>query len=201
MLSLFLIMSTSSVVSFVPSVLPHKESALKASNWKDEQLRAQREVLARRQSREGRKNYFDDVNKKRRQATEKVEMWSFQRDSNQDPLIAWKKLRSEGKIGNLKTGYGIDGVKREGGLPIPLPSFGVGGEAGVGGEYDNGERFDLRLPYAEQGWVDESADPMKQLSNFFGGDNKKNKKNDESKKSLADEKDNGAVSFRWPWQQ
>jgi hypothetical protein len=38
-----------------------------------------------------------------------------------------------------------------------MASFGVGGEFGQGGKYDNGERFDLRLPYADQGWVDESA--------------------------------------------
>ena len=40
---------------------------------------------------------------------------------------------------------------------MPMASFGVGGEFGVGGKYDNGERFDLRLPYADQGWVDDSA--------------------------------------------
>jgi hypothetical protein len=26
-------------------------------------------------------------------------------------------------------------------------------------EYDGGERFDLRLPYVDNGWVDEDADP------------------------------------------
>jgi len=30
-------------------------------------------------------------------------------------------------------------------------------------EYDNGERFDLRLPYADQGYVDEDADVMGKL--------------------------------------
>ena len=65
-------------------------------------------------------------------------------------------MRKEGKIGDLKTGLGVDGEKREGGIPLPLPSFGVGGEFGTGGKYDNGERFDLRLPFVDQGWVDES---------------------------------------------
>ena len=34
--------------------------------------------------------------------------------------------------------------------------------------YDNGERFDLRLPYADQGYVDEDADVMGKMANFFG---------------------------------
>ena len=79
----------------------------------------------------------------------------------------------EGEIGDLKTGLGTDGKKREGGLPIPLPSFGLGGEAGVGGQYDNGERFDLRLPYVDQGYEDPEADVMGKLMNFFGGGKKK----------------------------
>ena len=45
----------------------------------------------------------------------------------------------------------------KGGIQFPAASFGVGGEFGVGGKYDNGQRFDLRLPYVEQGWVDESS--------------------------------------------
>ena len=52
-------------------------------------------------------------------------------------------------------------------LPIPLPSFGLGGEAGVGGEYDNGERFDLRLPYVDQGYEDPDADVMGKLMDLF----------------------------------
>ena len=40
---------------------------------------------------------------------------------------------------------------------MPSASFGVGGEFGVGGKYDNGQRFDLRLPFVDQGWVDESS--------------------------------------------
>lgn len=43
----------------------------------------------------------------------------------------------------------------------------------VGGKFDNGGRFDLRLPYADQGYVDEDADAMKKLTNFFGGGKKK----------------------------
>lgn len=31
---------------------------------------------------------------------------------------------------------------------------------GQGGKYDNGERFDLRLPYADQGWVGEGDEEV-----------------------------------------
>ena len=44
----------------------------------------------------------------------------------------------------------------KGGIPLPMASFGVGGEFGIGGKYDNGERFDLRLPYVDQGWTEEA---------------------------------------------
>ena len=57
----------------------------------------------------------------------------FQQDKKADPLGKWKELRKEGKIGNLKR------EETEGGIPIPMPSFGVR-------EYDEGARFDLRLP-------------------------------------------------------
>ncbi len=50
---------------------------------------------------------------------------------------------------------------------MPMASFGVGGEFGVGGKYDNGERFDLRLPYAEQGWVDEEEQAKGEQVGFF----------------------------------
>ena len=46
-------------------------------------------------------------------------------------------------------------------------------EFGVGGKFDNGGRFDLRLPYADQGYVDEDSDVMGKLSSFFGGGKKK----------------------------
>ena len=99
---------------------------------KDEQWRIQQDVLKRRQSKEATNKYFDAVDANRQKATkEQVTKWAFQRDPSQDSLIGWKKLRDSGEIGDLKTGLGTDGKKREGGLPIPLPSFGLGGEAGV----------------------------------------------------------------------
>ena len=46
------------------------------------------------------------------------------------------------------------------GIVIPLAPFGIP-------KFDNGERFDLRLPYVEEGWVDEDADPFKWIKNLF----------------------------------
>ena len=37
----------------------------------------------------------------------------------------------------------------------------------VGGEYDNGERFDLRLPYVDQGYEDPDADVMGKFMDLF----------------------------------
>lgn len=72
--------------------------------------------------------------------------------------------------------------------PIPMASFGVGGEFGVGGKFDNGGRFDLRLPYADQGYVDEDADVMKKIGNFFGGGNKKKAVEPEPEPPVEEEK-------------
>jgi hypothetical protein len=70
----------------------------------------------------------------------------------------------------------------------------------VGGKYDNGGRFDLRLPYADQGYVDDDADVMGKIAGFFGGGNKKKKAEEEAaaaaaaKKAAAKKKSGG-----WPW--
>uniref|UniRef100_A0A7S1WYS6 Uncharacterized protein n=1 Tax=Tetraselmis chuii TaxID=63592 RepID=A0A7S1WYS6_9CHLO len=59
-----------------------------------------------------------------------------------------------------------------GSIIIPLAPFGMP-------EYDLGERFDLKGPYVDNGWVDEEADVMGKLGNMFGG-GKKNKKIEEA---------------------
>jgi hypothetical protein len=69
----------------------------------------------------------------------------------------------------------------------------------VGGKYDNGGRFDLRLPYADQGYVDDEADVMGKIAGFFGGGNKKKSKEEvagatAAKKAAAEKKKGG-----WPW--
>jgi len=64
----------------------------------------------------------------------------------------------------------------------------------VGGKFDNGGRFDLRLPYADQGYVDEDADVMGRLGSMFGGKKKKAETPPEPKE--APKKAN-----KWPWEK
>lgn len=47
------------------------------------------------------------------------------------------------------------------GIIIPQVPFG-------NAKYDNGERFDLRLPYVDEGYVDESASLGNTLKRLFG---------------------------------
>jgi len=61
------------------------------------------------------------------------------------------------------------------------------------GKFDNGGRFDLRLPYAEQGYVDEESDVMGKLASFFGG-GKKKEPAPEPVKEEPPKKKGG-----WPW--
>ena len=65
----------------------------------------------------------------------------------------------------------------------------------MGGKFDNGGRFDLRLPYADQGYVDEDADVMKKIGSFFsgGGSNNKNKKEPPTPVEPSKKKK------QWPW--
>ena len=147
--------------------------------------------------------YFSNVNAKRRKSDEERAVWKFQTDPNKDPIDEWKRLRKEGVIKDLKR------EGQDGGIPIPMASFGVGGEFGQGGAYDNGERFDLRLPYADQGtassfshiflqtlapeagcaflrprlgYVDEDADVMGKLFGAFSGKKNKQKNGDPATK-------------------
>lgn len=92
------------------------------------------------------------VEERRVKATrDQVDKWAWQKkqyNKGEDPIDEWRKRRESGQISDLENQYGDP--KEVGGIPLPMASFGVGGEFGVGGKFDNGGRFDLRLPYAEQ---------------------------------------------------
>jgi len=147
----------------------------------DEEWKAQQELLKlRKASPEEREKYFQKVEKRRADASrEQFDKWAWQRKqygAGEDPIDEWRKRRESGQISDLENQYGDP--EKVGGIPLPMASFGVGGEFGVGGKFDNGGRFDLRLPYAEQGWVDEDAEPL--FSNWFGGGKKKGKSTEAS---------------------
>lgn len=142
----------------------------------DEEWEKQQEILAlRRAPKSKRDDYFKKIEERRDEATKKQnDMWSWQTKTykkGEDPLDEWKKRRADGTISDLEDQYGDP--KKMGGIPLPMASFGVGGEFGVGGKFDNGGRFDLRLPYADQGYVDDDSDFMGKLGNMFGGNKKK----------------------------
>ena len=68
-------------------------------------------------------------------------------------------------------------------------------------QYDNGGRFDLRLPYADQGYIDEDSDVMGKLSGFFGG-NKKKKEAAAKAAEVAAAEEAAAKKKKkggWPW--
>lgn len=160
----------------------------------DEEWEKQQEILRnRRKPKAERDEYFRNVERRRQAASKKQqEMWSWQTKSykkGEDPIDEWKKRRESGEISDLDNQYGDP--KKIGGIPLPMASFGVGGEFGVGGKFDNGGRFDLRLPYADQGYVDEDADVMSRLGSMFGGKKKVEKApNEEPKKAN-----------KWPWEK
>lgn len=163
----------------------------------DEEWEKQQEILRnRRKPKSERDEYFKNVERRRQEASKKQsELWSWQTKSykkGEDPIDEWKKRRESGDISDLDNQYGDP--KKVGGIPLPMPSFGVGGEFGVGGKFDNGGRFDLRLPYADQGYVDEDADVMGKLANMFSG---KKKKVVEPKEEVAQK----SKSNKWPWEK
>merc|ERR1712238_378210 len=132
----------------------------------------QQEILKRRRAPESeRKQYFEKIDKRRVKATKtQNDKWDWQTKrykKGEDPIDEWRKKRESGDISDLENQYGDP--KKIGGIPLPSASF------GVGGKFDNGGRFDLRLPYADQGYEDDDADVMKKIGNFFSGGKGKEK--------------------------
>jgi hypothetical protein len=86
---------------------------------------------------------------------------------NRDPTF--KKQVDEERRARFKAARAEEEAAREPSrfqIIIPVNPMGMP-------EYDGGERFDLRLPYVDNGWVDEDADFFKQVGRFFGGGKKK----------------------------
>lgn len=162
----------------------------------DEEWEKQQEILRnRRKPKSERDEYFKSIERRRQEASKKQkDLWAWQTKSykkGEDPIDEWKKRRESGDISDLDDQYGDP--KKIGGIPLPMASFGVGGEFGVGGKFDNGGRFDLRLPYADQGYVDEDADVMGKLGRMFGGGKKKEK--------VEEPVEEPKKANKWPWEK
>ncbi|KAL1499781.1 hypothetical protein AB1Y20_012467 [Prymnesium parvum] len=138
-----------------------KDEAVEAE--KEAQLRAQQEILARRRNPAAGRAYAAELAARRAAASKEArEKIGWQRAVGVDPLVEFKRRQAAGEV--KKMGYEDE---PKGGIPMPMASFGVGGEFGLGGKYDNGERFDLRLPYAEQGWTEELDEEKVESVDFF----------------------------------
>jgi hypothetical protein len=211
-LSLFVLFGATTAAAFSPVPQQKQTTALAGmfDNWKaqgsgkdnlDEEWEKQQAILeARRKPKSERDAYFRKVEERRQEASDDFKQkWAWQTKNyakGEDPLTEWKKRREDGTIGDLENQYGDP--KKIGGIPLPMASFGVGGEFGLGGKFDNGGRFDLRLPYADQGYIDEDSDVMGKLAGMFGG-NKKKEEEAKAKKNLK--KAPEPKKKKWPWEQ
>eukprot|EP00568_Trieres_chinensis_P007867 CAMPEP_0183301972 /NCGR_PEP_ID=MMETSP0160_2-20130417/7924_1 /TAXON_ID=2839 ORGANISM="Odontella Sinensis, Strain Grunow 1884" /NCGR_SAMPLE_ID=MMETSP0160_2 /ASSEMBLY_ACC=CAM_ASM_000250 /LENGTH=199 /DNA_ID=CAMNT_0025464687 /DNA_START=121 /DNA_END=720 /DNA_ORIENTATION=- len=128
---------------------------------KAEMEEAQREIRERRLNQDKMEEYMDNVQSKRQELTEERQVYDFQQkiEDDYDPLSDWKRLRKEGK---LKIG---DDLERD------PTSERLGSEGLVD------VRVDERMPYIDQGYVDEDADVMGKLfGGIFGGKKENNEK-------------------------
>jgi len=118
---------------------------------KIEQEAAQRQIMERRRNPEKMEEYENEVAKRRQNLNEESSLWEFQKDSTgSDPMVKWSELRAEGKI---KVG---DDIERD-----PTSSR-------LGSEGLQEIRTDDKLPYIEQGYVDEDADFFGNIKKIFG---------------------------------
>ena len=116
---------------------------------KEEMLAAQKEILERRRDPKKMREYEETKEQQRKKLAEERAMFRFQQKSEGDPIEDWKKLREEGKIKMSKE------------LERDQSSSRLGSEGLIG------VRVDERMPYIDQGYVDEDADVMGKLMGMF----------------------------------
>lgn len=130
-----------------PSMGPWKKGE------KDEAFQQQQEILERRRNKKKNSEHFEEIRNRRSSIEEYYDKRRLKVPIGEDPIIAWKKLKDEGLVDESQyTEFD------EGGIPIPMASFGIP-------KYDNGGRFDLRLPHVEIGFTDPEADVMGRAGN------------------------------------
>lgn len=137
-----------------------------SASEKEEQWKIQQEMLARRKDPRAREKAAKAVERRRQEAEQQMAktMWAKNTDPSKDPLAEWKKAKARGDVKDL--GYTAAPPKSSSmfGINIPLIQSPIDVP-----NYDNGQRFDLRLPYAERGYEDEDADVMGKIVKAFGG--------------------------------
>ena len=139
-------------MGFFDGLFQESEAAKAA---KEEEWRAQQEMLARRRNPEKMAEYNAEVVERRReQQMRKAELKAVQKDtSGADTLEAWKALKDEGKV------LSSDDMSRDTDTNV------LGSKDGL-----IAERIDENLPYIDQGYVDEDSDFLGKL---FGKKGKK----------------------------
>jgi hypothetical protein len=120
----------------------------------DDEFAKQQAILAQRQApKSERDKYFQKVEERRKRADdERQQNWGWQTKQykkGEDPIDEWKKRREDGTISNLDDQYGDP--KKIGGIPMPMASFGVGGEFGVGGKVSSQRRSNTSVLVAVSG--------------------------------------------------
>lgn len=144
-------------------------------SFREEQLRIQQDILQRRKDKNQMDRYFKSV-EERRKGVSKAAAETKWRDEKgfTDPLNRWLEAKKNGKVNPLGYEPVPDKTKSKLGLTFVVPLNPIGMP-----RYDNGERFDLRLPYAETGYEDPEADFMgkiaKKFQNAFRGSEKDTK--------------------------
>lgn len=118
---------------------------------KEEQMRAQQEVLKRRKTN----SWQAGVKDRRAKASRYLNDPEFKKACDEENRKKFKERQA------MEEPEPTSGFR----IIVPITPFGMP-------EYDGGERFDLRLPYVDNGWVDEDADPVKQFRRFIGLDKK-----------------------------
>lgn len=141
-----------------------KHLAYRNEQEREEQFRIQQEMLTRRKNPKVKAAEQKKVDERREAMSSQVmkTMWAKKTPSNIDPLIEWQKAKERGELKDL--GYEETTKNRDLRFSIPLIASPIDQPA-----YDNGLRFDLRLPYAETGYEDQSADVMGNIGKAFGG--------------------------------
>ena len=118
----------------------------------DEQEAIQREMLERRRNPDKMQEYMNDRKERLQKFADDRKVYNFQNkvEPGYDPLTDWKRLREEGKIE-----IGED-LKRD------------ENSARLGSEGLQEVRVDERMPYIDQGYVEEKENDEGPLGQLFG---------------------------------